>query len=61
MQAFFEVELIFTVPPESFEPAPKVDSAIVYLKPLAPSKVSNTELFEKIVKAAFSQRRKTLS
>jgi 16S rRNA (adenine1518-N6/adenine1519-N6)-dimethyltransferase len=60
MQAFFEVELIFTVPPESFEPAPKVDSAIVYLKPLAPSKVSNTELFEKIVKAAFSQRRKTL-
>jgi 16S rRNA (adenine1518-N6/adenine1519-N6)-dimethyltransferase len=44
MQAFFEVELIFTVPPESFEPAPKVDSAIVYLKPLAPSKVSNTEL-----------------
>ncbi|CAC9441559.1 16S rRNA (adenine(1518)-N(6)/adenine(1519)-N(6))-dimethyltransferase RsmA [bacterium endosymbiont of Bathymodiolus sp. 5 South] len=60
IQAFFEVELVFIVPPESFEPAPKVDSAIVYLKPLTPSKVSNTELFEKIVKAAFSQRRKTL-
>ncbi|MDC9714616.1 MAG: 16S rRNA (adenine(1518)-N(6)/adenine(1519)-N(6))-dimethyltransferase RsmA [Gammaproteobacteria bacterium] len=60
MQAFFEVELIFIVPPESFNPPPKVDSAIVYLKPLAQSKVRNTPLFEKIVKAAFSQRRKTL-
>ncbi len=60
MQAFFEVELIFIVPPESFEPAPKVDSAIVYLKPLINSKVANIQLFEKIVKACFSQRRKTL-
>ncbi|CAC9437311.1 SSU rRNA (adenine(1518)-N(6)/adenine(1519)-N(6))-dimethyltransferase (EC 2.1.1.182) [uncultured Gammaproteobacteria bacterium] len=60
MQAFFEVELIFIVPPESFDPAPKVDSAIVYLKPLTQSKVRNTSLFEKIVKTAFSQRRKTL-
>ncbi|HIL41893.1 MAG TPA: 16S rRNA (adenine(1518)-N(6)/adenine(1519)-N(6))-dimethyltransferase RsmA, partial [Gammaproteobacteria bacterium] len=33
IQAFFEVEMIFTVPPESFEPAPKIDSAIIYLKP----------------------------
>ncbi len=60
MQAFFEVEMIFVVPPESFEPAPKVDSAIVYLKPLVSSKVKNVEIFEKIVKTAFSQRRKTL-
>jgi 16S rRNA (adenine1518-N6/adenine1519-N6)-dimethyltransferase len=35
MQAFFEVELIFTVPPESFEPVPEVDSAIVYLQQYA--------------------------
>ncbi|SMN11843.1 SSU rRNA (adenine(1518)-N(6)/adenine(1519)-N(6))-dimethyltransferase [uncultured Candidatus Thioglobus sp.] len=60
MQAFFEVELIFIVPPESFEPAPKVDSAIVYLKPLSNSKVTNVPIFEQVVKAAFSQRRKTL-
>ncbi len=60
MQAFFEVELIFVVPPESFDPAPKVDSAIIYLKPLTQSKVGNIKNFEKIVKAAFSQRRKTL-
>lgn len=60
MQAFFEVKLIFVVPPESFDPMPKVDSAIIYLKPLAQSKVSNITNFETIVKTAFSKRRKTL-
>jgi len=60
MQAFFEVELIFVVPPESFDPAPKVDSAIVYLTPLKVCKVDNIEIFEQMVKAAFAHRRKTL-
>jgi 16S rRNA (adenine1518-N6/adenine1519-N6)-dimethyltransferase len=60
MQAFFEVELIFIVPPESFEPAPKVDSAIVYLKPLKTNKVGDIKIFEKVVKTAFAHRRKTL-
>lgn len=60
MQAFFDVELIFVVPPESFEPMPKVDSAIIYLKPLTQSKVTNITNFETIVKTAFSKRRKTL-
>jgi 16S rRNA (adenine1518-N6/adenine1519-N6)-dimethyltransferase len=48
------------VPPESFEPAPKVDSAIVYLKPLEKSLVNDIATFKKIVKASFAQRRKTL-
>ncbi|SMN16888.1 SSU rRNA (adenine(1518)-N(6)/adenine(1519)-N(6))-dimethyltransferase [uncultured Candidatus Thioglobus sp.] len=60
MQAFFEVELIFVVPPESFEPAPKVDSAIVYLVPLKTCKVGNIEIFEQMVKVSFAHRRKTL-
>lgn len=60
IQAFFEVELVFIVPSKSFEPAPKVDSAIIYLKPLIQSQVVNVKLFEKVVKIAFSQRRKTL-
>ncbi|BAS67886.1 16S rRNA (adenine(1518)-N(6)/adenine(1519)-N(6))-dimethyltransferase RsmA [Bathymodiolus septemdierum thioautotrophic gill symbiont] len=60
IQAFFEVELIFIVPPESFNPAPKVDSAIVYLKPLVKTDVKNMEIFQKVVKASFAQRRKTL-
>lgn len=60
MQAFFNVEMIFIVPPESFDPAPKVDSAIVYLTPLKVCKVGNIATFEKVVKAAFAHRRKTL-
>lgn len=60
MQAFFNVEMIFIVPPESFDPAPKVDSAIVYLTPLKQCNVGNIAIFEKVVKAAFAHRRKTL-
>ena len=60
MQAFFELELLFIVPPESFDPPPKVESAIVYLKPLQQTIISNITTFEMIVKKAFSQRRKTL-
>ncbi len=60
MQAFFEVELIFTVLPKSFNPIPKVDSAIIYLTPLTKPLIKDTTIFSKVVKAAFSQRRKTL-
>jgi 16S rRNA (adenine1518-N6/adenine1519-N6)-dimethyltransferase len=50
------------VPPQSFRPVPKVNSAIVRMIPLPPGKVSarDDEVFAEIVTAAFSQRRKTL-
>ncbi|MFW5451440.1 MAG: 16S rRNA (adenine(1518)-N(6)/adenine(1519)-N(6))-dimethyltransferase RsmA [Methylophagaceae bacterium] len=58
-----EATLLFIVPPEAFEPQPKVESAIIYLRPRAqfiagdvPLKALNT-----IVTKAFSQRRKTIS
>ena len=60
MQAFFEVELMFGVPKESFEPQPKIESAILYLKTRTEPLVKNPKLLEEIVKIAFSQRRKTL-
>ena len=60
MQTFFEVESMFTVPKESFEPKPKIESAILYLKTRAKPLTENTKLLEKIVKISFSQRRKTL-
>ena len=60
MQAFFEVESMFVVPKESFEPQPKIESAILYLKTRAEPLVKNPKLLEEIVKVAFSQRRKTL-
>ena len=60
IQAFFEVELMFVVPKESFEPQPKIESAILYLKTRAEPLVKNPKLLEEIVKIAFSKRRKTL-
>ena len=60
MQTFFEVESMFTVPKESFDPQPKIESAILYLKTRTKPLTENTKLLEKIVKVSFSQRRKTL-
>jgi 16S rRNA (adenine1518-N6/adenine1519-N6)-dimethyltransferase len=50
------------VPPEAFEPAPKVESAFVRCVPHAtlPFVAKDTALFAKVVLQAFSQRRKTL-
>ncbi len=53
---------LFTVGPGAFTPAPKVDSAIVRLVPRPPAfEIVDQTLFDRIVAAAFSQRRKTLS
>ena len=60
MQTFFEVESMFTVPKESFDPQPKIESAILYLKTRTKPLTENIKLLEKIVKISFSQRRKTL-
>lgn len=56
------VENLFEVPPGSFRPMPKVDSAIVRLIPYRdkPVVAHNPEGLATLVKAAFSQRRKTL-
>ena len=53
---------LFNIGPEAFDPPPKVDSAFVRLEPFEQPRVPVTDevLFEKLVKQAFSQRRKTL-
>lgn len=53
---------LFLVPPESFHPKPKVDSAIIRLSPYAelPYPAKNYHLFSTLVREAFNQRRKTL-
>jgi 16S rRNA (adenine1518-N6/adenine1519-N6)-dimethyltransferase len=63
IQYYCEAELLFIVPPEAFDPIPKVDSAIIYLKPLAKPRGGDSDVgvLNKLVTAAFSQRRKTLS
>jgi 16S rRNA (adenine1518-N6/adenine1519-N6)-dimethyltransferase len=61
-QYHFKVSPLFLVPPEAFEPRPKVDSAIVRLVPYTekPVQVVDETAFAKLVSQAFSQRRKTL-
>jgi 16S rRNA (adenine1518-N6/adenine1519-N6)-dimethyltransferase len=61
MQAFYKVEYLFDVPPQCFNPPPKVMSGVIKLTNLHnPYQIENPERFKKIVKAAFGQRRKTL-
>ncbi|MGA7595493.1 MAG: 16S rRNA (adenine(1518)-N(6)/adenine(1519)-N(6))-dimethyltransferase RsmA [Gallionella sp.] len=62
LQYRFGMEKLFDVPPESFRPAPKVDSAIVRMIPLPGGEIEvhNEKLFAAIVRTAFGQRRKTL-
>jgi 16S rRNA (adenine1518-N6/adenine1519-N6)-dimethyltransferase len=62
LQYRFAMELLFRVPPGAFTPPPKVDSAVVLMRPLAADRprARDEELFAKVVMAAFSQRRKTL-
>jgi 16S rRNA (adenine1518-N6/adenine1519-N6)-dimethyltransferase len=57
-----QIEAVFDVPPESFDPAPKVQSAIVRLIPYhtLPYVAQNEQHFAQVVKLAFQQRRKTL-
>jgi 16S rRNA (adenine1518-N6/adenine1519-N6)-dimethyltransferase len=62
LQYHLHMEYLITVPPEAFEPAPKVESAFVRCVPHStlPFIAKDTALFAKVVMAAFGQRRKTL-
>ena len=62
MQYHCRVEALMDVPPESFSPPPKVNSAVVRLVPYStpPVAVDDVAMLNKLVTQAFSQRRKTL-
>ena len=62
MQLYFRVYPLFTVAPECFRPAPRVDSAVVRLTPVkdVPIIPEEHDDFSALIKQAFSQRRKTL-
>lgn len=61
-QYLCHVEALFLVPPEAFDPMPKVDSAIVRLTPYQelPLIAKSAECLDNLVRTAFAQRRKTL-
>jgi len=61
MQSVFRIEQILSVPPEAFNPAPKVQSAVARLTPLADAPAPNTlQALSTATRIAFSNKRKTL-
>jgi 16S rRNA (adenine1518-N6/adenine1519-N6)-dimethyltransferase len=66
LQCRYEMKRLFGVPPESFRPVPKVQSAVVRLRPLSVAERAargaprDEAAFARVVNAAFTKRRKTL-
>jgi 16S rRNA (adenine1518-N6/adenine1519-N6)-dimethyltransferase len=62
LQTRYDMERVLEVPPEAFDPQPKVNSAVVRMIPRQDFDLSDTQwnALEKVVAAAFSQRRKML-
>jgi 16S rRNA (adenine1518-N6/adenine1519-N6)-dimethyltransferase len=60
LQWRYAMENVLLVPPDAFDPPPKVDSAIVRMLPLAEPPQLNLHTLEQTVQIAFSQRRKLL-
>lgn len=60
LQWRYDVEWLFDVSPEAFDPPPRVASAIVRMTPLRSPAALDVALLEELVQVAFSQRRKLL-
>ena len=61
IQAWYDVEYLFTVEPNVFNPPPKVQSAVIRMTRNKVEKLGcDEELFKRVVKTAFNQRRKML-
>jgi len=61
LQAYYDIEYLFTVGEQVFQPPPKVKSAVIRMKKTKAGKLNcNEALFKNVVKTAFNQRRKTL-
>ena len=60
LQWRYAIESVLEVPPASFEPPPRVDSAVVRMRPLPPPPGIDGALLAHLVRVAFSQRRKLL-
>jgi 16S rRNA (adenine1518-N6/adenine1519-N6)-dimethyltransferase len=60
LQWRYDIESVLDVPPEAFDPPPRVDSAIVRMQPLKAPPALDPALLGELVASAFSQRRKLL-
>lgn len=60
LQWRYAMENVLFVPPQSFDPPPRVDSAVVRMVPRAEPEKVDVQLLSEVVRVAFSQRRKLL-
>ena len=60
LQWRYQIESVLDVPPEAFDPPPRVDSAVVRMLPLPMDATVDATRLSELVTAAFSQRRKLL-
>ena len=60
LQWRYDIESVIDVPPEAFDPPPRVNSAVVRMQPLAEVAQIDSDVLSELVKVAFSQRRKLL-
>ncbi len=60
LQWRYRMALLFIVPPEAFDPPPKVESAIVRMLPIEQPLACKADLLGQVVTKAFSQRRKVI-
>lgn len=60
LQAFYQVESVLEVPPEAFDPPPRVQSALLRMRVLDQARVASREALEQVLSSAFAQRRKML-
>jgi 16S rRNA (adenine1518-N6/adenine1519-N6)-dimethyltransferase len=60
LQWRYAMEMVLLVPPESFNPPPRVNSAVVRMLPRENPVALDVKLLSEIVRVAFSQRRKLL-
>lgn len=60
LQWRYQMEMLFIVPPSAFDPPPRVDSAIVRMRPIASPLACEQARLEQVVAQAFSQRRKVI-
>ena len=60
LQWRYQIENVLDVPPEAFDPPPRVDSAVVRMQPLPADDSIDAERLSALVAVAFSQRRKIL-
>jgi 16S rRNA (adenine1518-N6/adenine1519-N6)-dimethyltransferase len=60
LQAYYDVEALFDVPPEAFDPPPRVDSAVVRMLPRPKPPELEPAVLSELLAAAFGKRRKML-